>query len=385
MTSLKLNGHTLEQCLKEARYADVFGFIEQDKHASFALADANHAPDLVNLQNLQKQLSKQTSFIHYYAFQDEVFALIISNDAVHHCTHLAKLSSVSAQLERLDFIMLRVAQENTCEPVYSEARLLKQTNTLLKDLYSQLLEPLELYLGAELIISPYSSLNAVPFAALFKGESYLGERYLLSLSPSATVYKQCVQRKAKNPVILAAFGLAFEDIPFVEKEVKAVSSLFRKGTAFLNKQATLETFRQQLSSASLLHIATHTTANVQDSGLRFYDACLSPKDLTELSLNSSLVVLSACETALNKTNTLSLAESFLLAGSFSVVASLWAVKDGQTAELMIAFYTALIEGKSVAQALQTAQAKVRKEYANPYYWAAFNVLGDAGQIVNCEL
>jgi CHAT domain-containing protein len=43
---------------------------------------------------------------------------------------------------------------------------------------------------------------------------------------------------------------------------------------------------------------------------------------------------------------------------------------------MRAFYTALKKGDSVAQALQKAQAFVRQDYPNPYYWAAFNVLGD---------
>jgi len=45
---------------------------------------------------------------------------------------------------------------------------------------------------------------------------------------------------------------------------------------------------------------------------------------------------------------------------------------------MVEFYSQLAAGKSNAAALQAAQLKVMKqpEYAHPYYWAAFVLMGD---------
>ena len=53
-----------------------------------------------------------------------------------------------------------------------------------------------------------------------------------------------------------------------------------------------------------------------------------------------------------------------------------AVKDEQTAQLMIAFYRNLHGGAAVAEALREAQLELRRESPNPYYWAAFTVIGD---------
>jgi CHAT domain-containing protein len=69
--------------------------------------------------------------------------------------------------------------------------------------------------------------------------------------------------------------------------------------------------------------------------------------------------------------------AFIYAGTPTVVASLWSVPERQTGELMLSFFRHLKSGKSKA-ALSAAQAEIRKEQPNPYYWAAFILTGDAG-------
>ena len=76
---------------------------------------------------------------------------------------------------------------------------------------------------------------------------------------------------------------------------------------------------------------------------------------------------------------LGLTRGFMGAGASSVVASLWNVDDGATAELMKHFYTNLLqEGMKPAEALREAQNVIRKrpEWSSPYYWAAFTLQGD---------
>jgi CHAT domain-containing protein len=69
----------------------------------------------------------------------------------------------------------------------------------------------------------------------------------------------------------------------------------------------------------------------------------------------------------------------MYSGAPRVVASLWDVKDDATAELMKRFYKAmLVEGRTPAAALRTAQVSMWKEdrWAAPYYWAGFVIQGD---------
>jgi CHAT domain-containing protein len=93
--------------------------------------------------------------------------------------------------------------------------------------------------------------------------------------------------------------------------------------------------------------------------------CLTLDDVSTLDLRECrLVVLSACETAVTEFNSISdeyisLTSGFLVAGSPSVVATLWAVSDLSTSFLMIKFYQLLKDGLSVPLALNTAQLWLR--------------------------
>ncbi len=87
---------------------------------------------------------------------------------------------------------------------------------------------------------------------------------------------------------------------------------------------------------------------------------------------------------------LSLSRAFQFAGTRTVMASLWNVRDASTAELMIRFYRQLRAGKPKNEALQAAQLEfirgpvevvedgqvVERDYSSPYHWAAFQVIGD---------
>ncbi|MHC5718479.1 MAG: CHAT domain-containing protein, partial [Nostoc sp.] len=161
------------------------------------------------------------------------------------------------------------------------------------------------------------------------------------------------------------------------------------------------------------------------------DKCLTLDKIFGLKLEKCrLVTLSACETGLIDFNNTSdeyigLPSGFLLAGSPSVVSSLWKVDDLSTSFLMIKFYENLVtldnlEAGDVAIALKEAQiwlrnltiegldqflekhkAQIEKvlaqlrvgqriifqeslklikqrqslPFANPYYWAGFTASG----------
>jgi len=71
-----------------------------------------------------------------------------------------------------------------------------------------------------------------------------------------------------------------------------------------------------------------------------------------------------------------LTRGFLYAGARSIVASLWEVDDAATAQLMESFYQNLANHDK-REALRLAQIETRRRYPEPWYWAAFNIVGSA--------
>jgi tetratricopeptide (TPR) repeat protein/CHAT domain-containing protein len=115
------------------------------------------------------------------------------------------------------------------------------------------------------------------------------------------------------------------------------------------------------------------------------DGLLTAEDVTGLDLlDTELVVLSACDTGLGEIRTgegvLGLRRAFIVAGARTLVVSLWKVPDEQTRELMIDFYTRVLSGQAVADALRQAQLSMKEKYPDPYYWGAFICQGNPGPL-----
>jgi CHAT domain-containing protein len=162
----------------------------------------------------------------------------------------------------------------------------------------------------------------------------------------------------------------------------------------LGRQATERRFRELAPEHGVIHLATFGVLNrhnplfsyVRLNGGADFDGRLEVHEVFGLELSADMVVLSACETGLGAgpladvpagDDWVGLVRAFLYAGAESVVASLWPVDDEATARLMEVFYAQLRMGRSNAPALGEAQRTLISEakYANPYYWAAFQITG----------
>jgi hypothetical protein len=77
---------------------------------------------------------------------------------------------------------------------------------------------------------------------------------------------------------------------------------------------------------------------------------------------------------------MSLARGFTLAGASSVIKTAWDINDESSAAIMKNFYFYLSKGKEKNVAMRLAKIDYLKnsspESKNPYYWAAYEVLGD---------
>ncbi len=99
-----------------------------------------------------------------------------------------------------------------------------------------------------------------------------------------------------------------------------------------------------------------------------------------------MVTLSACDTGVgevrNGEGVYGLRRAFFLAGTESLVMSLWPVSDYVTRELMTDYYSGLKRGFGRGEALRLAQLAMlkRKSRQHPFYWAIFIQDGEWGNL-----
>jgi CHAT domain-containing protein len=208
-------------------------------------------------------------------------------------------------------------------------------------------------------------------------------------------------------------GNNITDLPGTETEVVNIKKEMDQHaigvTLYLREQATEERI-YSLHSPDVLHIATHgywseinhaTTDGYRvfnamvNSGLLLsgvvnyysaaeypdtYDGILTAYEAQNLDLeNTSLVILSACETSLGHLDAgegvYGLQRAFRAAGAKSIMTSLWKVDDEATKTFMISFYQNFLKTKDKFEAFRAAQKALKEKFPDPYYWGAFVLTG----------
>lgn len=181
-------------------------------------------------------------------------------------------------------------------------------------------------------------------------------------------------------------------------EANAILATTPRGTAFVAEgfDASREmAMSSQIGQFQIVHFATHSFLNTEhpelsglvltmiDSNGTKRNGLLLLADIYNLDLSAELTVLSACDTALGKDlngeGLVGFTQSFLSAGSKSIIASLWKVDDRSTAILMSDFYRSMLEnGMPPAAALRAAKLKLMNEprWRTPYFWAGFVFQGE---------
>jgi len=127
----------------------------------------------------------------------------------------------------------------------------------------------------------------------------------------------------------------------------------------------------QLSAVVLAQAATTAEA----------DGYVTAAEWLRYELDSDLIVLSGCETALGPTvrgeGVTGLPYALLVAGNRRTLLSLWKVDDQATAKLIPAVFEHLQAGRSPASALRLAKRSLLRnpKYRAPEYWAPFVLYG----------
>ncbi len=272
----------------------------------------------------------------------------------------------------------------------------------LGELHRELIGPIEesgLLKGkTRLTIVPHGDLHYLPFSALLDAATgrFLIQRYEIAITPSAAVWlslRSRVRQRATAGVLALAPNP--DALPGSRSEVQSIARIDGSDTRTLvGAAATREAFRRYAPTSRVLHLATNGILNKVNPLFSFIELAPTPTDdgrlevldVFGLHLTADLVVLSACQTGLASgaqsdvpagDDWIGLSRAFLHAGAARVIASLWAVQDRATSVLMERFYRAYRAGVAPATALAEAQRAMLSEpsTANPFYWAAFEVIG----------
>lgn len=234
-------------------------------------------------------------------------------------------------------------------------------------------------------------------------------------------------KHVKSNVLRTDFGqMNFGSLPGTKDEAEAINQIIPTVRTFTGLEAT-ESALKKLDSPQLLHLATHgfflsnpnevllssqtditefnkqnnilleenpllrsgiILAQANQNGSGDEDGILSALEVTGLDLwGTQLVVLSACDTGIgeipNGKGVFGLRRALVIAGSETQVMSLWKVNDLATQELMVYYYTGLVDGKGRSEAMRQAQLLLlkHKNFAHPYYWASFIVSGNWESLV----
>jgi CHAT domain-containing protein/tetratricopeptide (TPR) repeat protein len=206
-------------------------------------------------------------------------------------------------------------------------------------------------------------------------------------------------------------------LPYARREVEEVAALVAAASApplvLIDSRASESEVRANLRGRSLLHFATHAVVRQDSDGplasflaLRgddspnaaaANDGHLTADEVYSLQLDASLVVLSACSSALGPMTgdgVIGFTRAFLYAGATSVIATEWDVPDAAGYELMRRFYQSRRTTPDPSRALRAAQISTLTALRrgtitvstpggapvalpeHPLFWAGFIIVGE---------
>ncbi|MEB3274029.1 MAG: CHAT domain-containing protein, partial [Prochlorothrix sp.] len=285
-------------------------------------------------------------------------------------------------------------------------QLLPQYNQSIKvsaqKLYDWLIRPVEEDLNQAnidtIIFAPDGILRYIPLTALHNGHEWLIEKYKVNYITARSLTNFDTPPNATISALAGAFveGLAeftvgersfrFSGLPFAGREIETLVDILPDSTKLVDDEFSVAAVLPQLNDYSIVHFATHAefiAGQPEDSFIVFGSGeRVTLADIKNWSLPFvDLVVLSACKTGVgglgNGEEVLGLGYQFQRAGAKAVIASLWAVNDQSTQELMISFYQSLQQGMTKNEALRAAQISLLNSHFNhPYYWAPFILIGN---------
>ncbi|AFZ34186.1 Tetratricopeptide TPR_1 repeat-containing protein [Stanieria cyanosphaera PCC 7437] len=331
------------------------------------------------------QVDPQSAVIYPIILRDrlEVIVSIPQQPLYHYSTKISqpKLEAVIETMRQT--IVIRSRRD-----FYFPAQQLY--NWLIRPALPQLIK----YQIKTIVFVPDGTLRNIPMSALYDGKKYLVEQYDVALTPGLQLLAPRPLQQIKLKTLAAGLTQqrqGFAALEYVNLELTQIEKQI-KTVVLLNEKFTAKTLQQQIkfSNYPVVHIATHGqfSSTLDETFLLAWDTRINIGKLDQILQTRSpsqqqaieLLVLSACETAIgDKWAALGLAGMAVRAGARSTLATLWAVNDRSSAELMSQFYQELAK-KDITKAKAIRQAQLalinNPAYKHPFYWSPYILVGN---------
>ena len=370
----------------------------------------------VPIEAIQKELDDKEAILEYYFSDSVLYTVLISKH------------SLKIYHQKPDSI-IEISNNHIRGIKFYNNHVVCSTG---KYLYNVLIKPIEEFLVdiSKVVIIPDLSLSSFPFETLIRPNSLVGDspHYLIidfdiiyhfssSLWYKNKIYE--ITNSRFSTVRLLAYAPVFYPennyildkevslayLPHSETEIKAIETLFNSENlevlALYHEQATKESFLNNVSDYSIIHLATHGIYykdHPELSGIilynnikttdHFYHSSTKEIDLLHvdetynLSINANLVVLNACMTGagrdLRGEGLITLYRGFFYAGAQNILYSLWNIPDLHASIFMRTFYNYIFCGNSYASALKKTKLLFleNERTSLPIFWSNYLILGN---------
>jgi CHAT domain-containing protein len=335
-----------------------------------------------SVARLQRGLADGEFVVEYFVGRAAVHRFVVSRGRIVH----ARLAAAPAALRERVFALRRLWDRFTLDArggARRRAALQESERELLAGLHDDLLVGAIEEGALRVTIVPHSWLRDVPFHALGRDTPLAaGPRVDYLLSARERLRPQRTPRRPSSGGVPLVVGVASPQAPSAEREARAVAACHPDARVLFGDDATPDAVRAAWSSASLIHVATHASRDLDEprrSGVQLGAGSWTAFDVAREGMAADLVVLSGCRTGdavvWGGDEAFGLLPALREAGDAAVLVSLWAVEDGAADAWMQRFHGALAAGTPAAAAWQVAVAESRSRADSAYHWAPFALYG----------
>jgi len=403
-----------------------------------------------NLKTLKQQLAKDYSKYYNFKYQSPITNLDSIQEALADSTALIQYLEGNTAIYQFvickDTFAVRKIFWRTYRPTivkyykhFTDPKLIKHTQSggykdfckTSYELYYKLMHHELLNKVKRLVIIPDGLLSYIPFETLlteipldsvhkisFPSLAFVLKEKTISYNYSSTLWldQLYIKKEPINDKILG-IGVTYMNEEIPDFRAKAIRELRSSLDSFTNAKAELDSLagkyagdfytddyaseyylKDYAPSYGILHLALHGLIDqnqlgnsglvLAEDGYRAEDNFLSINEIKQLELNTSMLVLSNCETGYGRyqrgEGLISLGRSFMYAGSPSLVMTLWSQNNESASKVMNYFYENIKAGKRKDKALQEAKLRYLKTEkgmnAHPAFWAAYIQLGNTDSI-----
>ncbi len=359
------------------------------RHPEYAQLDEQPGT-VISVKDVQELLlsSPDEVFVEFYWGKAVLYAFKIDKDKGIELFEFPMFDGINVRVNNFLDLFSAENRWNMSAEKYQLAAI---------DVYQVIYKQLKVEDYKKVIIIPDGLLAFVPFEALvtqvnlnpfFKSLDYLIKSQNISYAYSGSVLKAQKESIARGKSFLfVAPGFANNEMGLPALSDADLNIGKQRNLIKLSgKSGTRKAFEKEATKSNIIHLFTHAEANPdgQQPRVFFYDQELPLSEIYALNLSAQMVVLSACETNLGKLEegegVMSLARGFAYAGASSLVASLWKVKNQQTAQIFTDFYANLNNSNNKSEALRNAKIKFLDKtddiHASPAYWTGFVFIGN---------